>query len=266
MPLIYFEFKSSKKPNIMSLQDEFELQGNFLFRFRGILPLIIILMGIVVFSIDRYNGISFNSAISFSTIEFVSLIVCLVGLSIRIYTVGHTPANTSGRNTESQIADKLNTTGIYSVVRHPLYLGNFFIWTGISLLTANIWFVVSFILLYWIYYERIMYAEEIFLKRKFGDDFDKWSSETPALLISFKNWKKSSYSFSWKKVLKKEKNGLLAIFFLLFVFHSIYISFETNSIQAEMNWIFYVTVVCAVLYLILKYIKKKTALLNEEGR
>ena len=250
----------------MALQDEFELQGNFLFKFRGILPLIFIVLGILVFSLDRYNGISFDSTITFSKIEYASLIVCLFGLSIRIYTVGHTPANTSGRNTGCQIADKLNTTGIYSVVRHPLYLGNFFMWLGISLLTANTWFVFSFILIYWIYIERIMYVEELFLKRKFGDDFIHWASNTPAFFISFENWEKSCYPFSWKKVLKNEKNGLLAIFVLLFVFHSIYFSFESKSIQAEMNWIFYVAVVTAVFYLILKYIKKKTGLLNEDGR
>lgn len=250
----------------MALQDEFELQGNFLFKFRGILPLIIILGGIVVFSIDRYNGISLHSTIAFSTIEFASLIVCLFGLCIRIYTVGHTPANTSGRNTKRQVADKLNTTGIYSIVRHPLYLGNFFMWLGMSLLTANIWFVISFILLYWIYYERIMYAEELFLKRKFGDEFIKWASKTPAILVCFKNWEKPGYHFSWKKVLKKEKNGLLAIFVLLFVFHTIYVSFESNTIQAEMNWISYFTIACAILYLILKFIKKKTMFLNEDGR
>ena len=33
--------------------------------------------------------------------------------------------NTSGRNTHDQVADSLNTSGIYSIVRHPLYVGNF---------------------------------------------------------------------------------------------------------------------------------------------
>jgi len=83
-----------------------------------------------------------------------------LGLFIRAYAVGHTPANTSGRNTKEQLADELNTTGIYSMVRHPLYLGNFFMWLGAAVLTKNGWFIVAFILLYWIYYERIMFAEE----------------------------------------------------------------------------------------------------------
>ena len=67
------------------------------------------------------------------------------GLGIRVFTVGFTPKNTSGRNTAEQIADVLNTSGIYSMVRHPLYVGNFFMWLGIGLLTQNPYFVLFLI-------------------------------------------------------------------------------------------------------------------------
>ena len=74
--------------------------------------------------------------------------------------------NTSGRNTsEGQVADTINQTGMYSMVRHPLYVGNFIMWLGIALFTASIWFVLLFIAVYWLYYERIMYAEEQFMRR-----------------------------------------------------------------------------------------------------
>ena len=128
---------------------------------------------------------------------------------IRIYTVGHTPVGTSGRNTAGQVADSLNTTGIYSVVRHPLYLGNFLMWLGIALLTCNIGFVTAFILGYWIYYERIMYAEEQFLRRKFGDTYLHWAEQTPAFLSRFNRFKPSGLPFSWKKVAKKKKTVCL---------------------------------------------------------
>ena len=35
---------------------------------------------------------------------------------------------TSGKNTAKQIAESLNTSGIYSVLRNPLYLANFLNW------------------------------------------------------------------------------------------------------------------------------------------
>ena len=66
-----------------------------------------------------------------------------------------------------QVADSLNTTGIYSTVRHPLYLGNFFMWLAIVVLTADLYFVIVFCLCYFIF-ERVMLAEEDFLANKFG--------------------------------------------------------------------------------------------------
>ena len=66
----------------------------------------------------------------------VSVFVSILGLVIRFYTIGTTPKGTSGRNTKNQIEQKddfLNSTGLYSLVRHPLYLGNYFIWLGISI-------------------------------------------------------------------------------------------------------------------------------------
>jgi len=151
----------------MALQEEMEKQGNFLFKYRGYLPLIIVAVGLAVFIEPHLTVIHFF-VLKYSTVEFIGLFISLFGLFIRAYAVGHTPANTSGRNTKEQLADELNTTGIYSMVRHPLYLGNFFMWLGAAVLTKNGWFIVAFILLYWIYYERIMFAEEQFLRRKFG--------------------------------------------------------------------------------------------------
>ncbi|MBW6498500.1 MAG: DUF1295 domain-containing protein [Bacteroidales bacterium] len=77
----------------------------------------------------------------------ICLFFCLLGFGIRIYIVGHTPKNTSGRNTSGQLADELNTTGVYSVVRHPLYLGNFFMWLGMAVITLKFDFwLVAFLL------------------------------------------------------------------------------------------------------------------------
>jgi hypothetical protein len=179
--------------------------------------------------------------------------------------VGHTPKNTSGRNTEKQLADELNTSGIYSVVRHPLYLGNFFMWLGVAMLAENPWFVGLFIFLYWIYYERIMFAEEQFLRKEFGRIYLDWAQGTPAVIPSFKNRTAPDMSFSWKKVLKKEKNGFFAIFLVFFIFQCT--GNLINKIDIiQINWLFYSTIFSGVLYLILKIIKNTSHLLDEENR
>ena len=249
----------------MALQEEFESQGNFLFKHRSYLPLTIVVVALVVFVDNKVSG-NFVQDSTYKLVEYLSLIVSLFGLGIRVYSVGHTPANTSGRNTkEGQLADELNISGIYSTVRHPLYLGNFFMWLGAAILTVNVWFVVAFALLYWVYYERIMYAEEQFLRRKFGKSYTDWADSTPAFIPSGKNITPSIYPFSIRKVLKKEKNGLLAIFVLLFLFHNIGESIENMSFTVDFGWISYGLLATGVLYLLLK-VQKRSKWLNEAGR
>lgn len=86
----------------------------------------------------------------------------------------------------------------------------------------------------------------------------------PSVFPRLKNYRKPAIRFSWKKVLKKEKNGLAAIFLIFAVFDIIEIILEE---EGQPNY-FYLggCLITAMLYLILKYMKKRTKLLNEEGR
>ncbi len=76
------------------------------------------------------------------------LLVSFFGLGIRVFTVGHTPKATSGRNTKERVADTLNTTGIYSLVRHPLYLEHMFL--GVMLFAHTWWLALIYILAFWL--------------------------------------------------------------------------------------------------------------------
>ena len=156
----------------MALVHEFENSGNWLFKRRSWIPVLLLIAGIIIMYLGNRQAILFD----FRN-EIIFLIVSLAGQAIRIATVGFAPKNTSGRNTvHGQVADELNTTGIYSVVRHPLYVGNFLMWLGPVLFLRSFSFTIFFGLFYWLYYERIMFAEEQFLRRKFGEIYDDWSA------------------------------------------------------------------------------------------
>ena len=247
----------------MALQEELKTQGDFLFKNRSYLPLIILVIGLSVFIHSEYQNKIIDNRIP-ELFNYIWLSISLFGLYIRVVTVAHTPKNTSGRNTkEGQIAEQLNTTGIYSIVRHPLYLGNFFMWLGVAMLTNNTWFVIAFILLYALYYKRIMYAEESFLIQKFGDTYLDWAKNTPAFIPSFKYYQKAKYPFSIKKALKKEKNGLAAVFLIFWVF-----SFTGKMVKGkaiEFDFWFYGALASTMIYIVLKIVKKQK-LLDEINR
>lgn len=241
----------------MPLKEEFRTQGNFLFKHRSYLPLIIVAVGLAVYiyTLDSANTTleQFNN---YKT-ELIYLAVAFLGQFIRAYSVGFAAKNTSGRNTSvGQVADSLNSTGIYSTVRHPLYLGNFFMWLGIALFTANFWFIIAFLFMYWLYYERIMYAEEEFLRDKYGNTYTQWAEQTPAIIPSFKNWEKPEGTFSLWKVIKQEKSGILNIFLTIFLFKVIagYVLYDDFSIGQNMwTW----SLIGAILYYtIVKIVQK----------
>lgn len=204
----------------MALKEDMRRQGNWLFKYRGILPLIILVIGLGLYLIQEENP---NSILGEGTTQetiynFICLAVGLAGLFIRIHVVGYAADNTSGKNTQEQKADSVNSTGIYSIVRHPLYLGNFLMWLGPALLVGNPWFIVIFILVYWIYYERIIYAEEAYLREKFGEDYLVWANTVPTFIPNFSNYKKPTLPFNWKKAIRSEKNSFAALTLIFCLF------------------------------------------------
>src|SRR5258706_3448136 len=241
----------------MALQEEFELQGNFLFRYRGVLPIAILALAILAYILHitalPVNRINANN--TFYT--YSCLLITFLGFVIRIYTVGYSPENTSGRNTKSQIADELNTTGVYSIVRHPLYVENFFMWSVIALLTQNLWFILAFIFIYWVYYERIMFAEEQFLRKKFGNKYLEWAKQTPAFIPKFKQYKEPVRKFNTRKVLTQEKTGLLLIFLVYFLFNAIGYDIIQQKISIRFDFWFYTMMVAVIGYITIKFLQKK---------
>jgi protein-S-isoprenylcysteine O-methyltransferase Ste14 len=251
----------------MALQEELKQQGDFLFRYRSYLPLGLLIIGLSIkIYQERFIGEANVTMIS-ETLESTSMAFGLLGLFIRMFTVGYTPKNTSGRNTkQGQVADVLNTKGIYSLIRNPLYLGNFLMWLAIAMLTGNIWFVLLFTISFWMYYERIIYAEESFLINKFGDSYLKWTLKTPVFIPTHLNYVKPNILFSWKKVMKKEKNGLFALFLLFFIFQTVGEFAKTYILRVEENWVTIGAIVTGIIYFILKYLKRYTSILNETDR
>ncbi len=248
----------------MALIHSLEKNGNFLFKYRGQFPIVLFLSAIPVIYFTDYELFDKNPTLKIILTSF-AIFISFFGQYIRAVAIGTSNKETSGRNTQEQVAEALNTKGIYSTLRHPLYLGNYFMWIGIIIYTCNIWFVIIATLLFWLYYERIMFAEERFLERKFGQDYVDWSLKIPAFIPSFKNYEKTPIKFSMKTIFRREYSGVTATI-ISFVFIDFVKSvFETHEIKFELyqGIIFSIAI---LITLILRTLKHKTKLLFEADR
>jgi protein-S-isoprenylcysteine O-methyltransferase Ste14 len=246
----------------MALREEFESTGNWLFKWRSYLPLVFI--AVSLFALRDYGYLAHNRRLDELWGAFC-LLVSFFGLAIRAWTVGHTPKGTSGRTTSGQEAETLNTTGMYSIVRHPLYLGNFFMGLGIALFAHLWWLVLIYILTFWIYYERIMFAEEAYLSKEFGEKFVRWCDNTPAFIPRLKNYTKPDLPFSLKNVLKREYNGFFAVIVILFLFRVVANFVMEHRFEIGLYWVIAFSV-GFIIWLVLRTLKKKTHILVVEGR
>lgn len=248
----------------MALIHSFEKSGNLLFQYRGQIPVILFILAVPVIYATNYELLTTHE-IYYWILMGVSIALSLTGQIIRAIAIGTASKNTSGRNTKEQVAEALNTKGIYSTMRHPLYVGNYFMWIGIVVFTGNIWFIVLVSLAFWLYYERIMFAEERFLERKFGDDYLDWSKKVPAFLPSFKNYKKTAIPFSMKTILRREYSGITATI-IGFLFVEVLRNFFDNY-TFDFRWS-YVIVFAVALFisLFLRTLKHHTKILFEEDR
>jgi protein-S-isoprenylcysteine O-methyltransferase Ste14 len=245
----------------MALKHSFESSGNVLFRYRGQIPVVLFLLAVPAIYFTDYSLISGNVACSLTVL---AVLISVVGFIIRAYSIGTTPKGTSGRNRKEQVAESLNVKGIYSIVRHPLYVGNYLIWIGIVIFTFNIYFFLVVSLFFWLYYERIMFAEESYLEKKFGEQFIEWSMQVPAFIPSFRKFKKSDISFSFKTILRREYSGVLATAFGFAFIDLLRIYFTTGQFEWQRVSV-YVTISAVIVALILRTLKHNH-FLDEEGR
>lgn len=248
----------------MALRDEMKRQGDWLFRYRTYVPLVI--LPLLILALGQADSLEARAG---SLLDHCWKVLCILvglsGLAVRGLVVAHAPAGTSGRNTKEQVAASLTTTGLYSVVRHPLYLGNFLSAMGVALFLEVWWFALACGLAFWLYYERIMLAEEAFLEERFGDEFRSWAAGTPAFIPRLSGWRQPALGFSLRNLLRREYTGM-ALLVTCFCLADLL----SDGVTAR-NWavdlpLATALTAAAVVYVTLLTLKRTTRLLEVEGR
>ncbi len=240
------------------LTERLTKEGHWLFKHRGVLPLLLLIPGI--WTLIHFRSLGGSHATQ-EIWDWFCLGVSIVGLAVRVTTVGFVHSGTSGRNTQSQRAVELNTTGWYSIVRNPLYLGNYLIMLGIIMVPADLTLIVVTACLFWIYYERIIAAEESFLHAKFGEAYADWVHRTPVFFPRLSGWVTPSRCFSWRMALRREYSAVLLIGIAFFLLNVIQNAIAERRLRLDPQWTVVLLLGVAV-FTVLRSLKKHTKLLN----
>lgn len=178
--------------------------GTLFFRVRSFAPLAV--LAVVMNVIWRGHDVQ---APGDAILDWVGVASCLFGAAIRFVTIGLIPRGTSLQSRRIQAA-QLNRTGPYAVVRHPLYLGNFFITIGLLCIVHEPW-AWGFGLLYvFVSQLSIAHAEDALLREKFGAEFDAWAKDVRAFWPRLSKLGEVRGTFAWKRAIQREVNPFVA--------------------------------------------------------
>ncbi|MCX6558171.1 MAG: isoprenylcysteine carboxylmethyltransferase family protein [Candidatus Aminicenantes bacterium] len=219
--------------------------GKFLFKFRSFTPLPLIALTFIFFK-------PLSPAPLWTAI---GLIVAFAGEGIRMISVGYAGSGTSGRESFLK-AESLNTTGLYSLARNPLYWGNTLIFAGLLTMYAQPLALVLFIVFLFLQYHFIVLAEEEFLLQQHGQAYADYRVRVNRWLPRTANYLPPGHRFDGRKVFFKENDSC----FNLLMAALLILAWKDKVFSGRLSrpWFFAgAALALAVFYAWVKVLKKK---------
>lgn len=190
-------------------------------------------------------------------------IIILIGQGIRIATIGLVYIIRGGRD-RKVYAEDLVTDGVFHHCRNPLYLGNVIQIFGLGILANSLIFTCIFSPLFLFFYQAIIRAEEAFLLKKFGAQYENYLKTTNRWIPNLKGINKTfaSMKFNWKRVIVKEYNSIFAwcIAATLLIAKNYHHYSSTRNFENSLMYFGFVTVFLILAYLTVRYLKKSNKL------
>lgn len=174
-------------------------KGNesMLLKWRNLLPILFVLLCIPAVIGFR---LPFESHTWDHVLEVSCLFVGLLGLAIRALTYGYespSPSNSAGHCC-------LNTGGMYSYMRYPLVLGNFFLFLAPVMFLHTWWLGILYGFVFLVYAMSSIQEKERCMQSCYGSEYAKWATETPLIVPKSFRWMIPGNGFSWKKAVLHE--------------------------------------------------------------
>jgi len=235
-------------------QYELARSGEKLFKIRGHYLTAVVIGGALIAYHLRTLG-PFASDGANQAWFWLSLAVAVAGALIRIVTSGFAALGTSGNSKDAPVAAELNTTGPYSLVRNPLYVGRIVNFTGIAMLSGSWVYGALVFLISVIVYERVATFEEEFLRSQFLEAHAAWAKQVPFLLPRWHGWLKPKYPFWVRRCIRRENKKLFLLVTALLVYDFARRGFDFSQLPENPAW-YYAWVVLALVSLMIDLLSR----------
>jgi protein-S-isoprenylcysteine O-methyltransferase Ste14 len=175
--------------------------GAWLFRYRSFLPVPLALMLLLIRS-GEVDG---------SVLAAAGALIVVAGQSLRLWAVRHIGAISRTRTTRY---GPLMTAGPYAIVRNPLYVGNWLLWTGFAVWSRLLWMLPIAWIVFFVQYRAIANWEAAFIRSKYLTAYDDYAGQVRAWMP---RWPPRAALLAvtplhpWREVFFSERGTLLAV-------------------------------------------------------
>ena len=142
---------------------------------------------------------------------FVGPSLVITGQTLRLWAVRHIGIISRTRTTRF---GPLVTDGPYAVLRNPLYVGNWLLWTGFTVWSGLLWMLPIAWGIFVLQYGAITRWEEERLRLHFGSAYDTYARDVPRWRPRWTALHRAvgtSASHPWRDVIFSERGTLLAV-------------------------------------------------------
>ncbi len=147
----------------------------------------------------------------------IGFLIALSGEAFRLWGVSWAGSET--RTTGTVGGTFLIISGPFAHVRNPLYVGNILMYTGLGIMSYALfpWLQIAGFLFFSLQYHFIVKEEETYLKKTFGEEYQKYLQNVPGFiprLSAYKSGNAEQPPFNFRAGLRSEKRSLQAFGFV----------------------------------------------------
>lgn len=179
--------------------------GRFFFRVRNALFPVVLAAVVLLTRPEELLGNATLDKIAMAA----GIVLALAGEALRMAVIGYAYIRRGGKNREVH-ANELVTRGFYAHTRNPMYVGNFMVVMGFSLIYGSVAIIALLLLFFAWVYLAITTNEENYLRNKFGAAYDGYAARVNRFIPDFRGLRASlsEFEYDWRRTLVKEYNTL----------------------------------------------------------